>query len=136
VRLAHYIAHQGGLLQSRRAKGKPSMKHLLLLVCIAALVGFTSFTHAAKKPKGDSAMGLQGTIATVGDNGFTITDKDDKTINIQCDKNTKFMQDGQPVKPDVIKVGVKVGIIGALDGTRIDATTVNIASSDDKKKKS
>jgi hypothetical protein len=29
-----------------------------------------------------------------------------------------------------------VGIIGALDGTRIDATTVNIASSDDKKKKS
>ena len=56
-----------------------------------------------------------GTVMAVSNDTFTIKDKDNKSVVIMLEKDTKFMIDDKPAKKTDLKTGVRVVIDAHMD---------------------
>jgi 3'-phosphoadenosine 5'-phosphosulfate (PAPS) 3'-phosphatase len=53
---------------------------------------------------------IMGTVTAVNEDKLTITDKDNKTVVIMLEKNTKYRLDNKPAKKADLKAGARVVI--------------------------
>ena len=84
---------------------------------------------------GKGKAGIEGTVSAIGTRGFTVSLKDDKSLKVVVDNNTKFMEDGQVVAADALKQGVKVAIVGSTLGQdEMLGITITIEGTDSGKK--
>ena len=79
-----------------------------LLVCMAAIVLFAGLLHAHGDP-------IMGTVTAVTNDTLTIKDKDNKSIVIMLEKNTKFLMNEKAAKKTDLKTGVRVVIDAHMD---------------------
>jgi len=119
----------------------------LLTVALVAAVLVQAGTLAHAKTK--SAGGIKGTISSLGSSGFVLTlatkpttspsaapTDASTTLNVLCDKNTKFYKGTAVVDPSEIKEGITVAVIGASTGpNELLATRVTIEAATKKSKK-
>lgn len=68
-----------------------------------------------------------GTVASVGTNTFTLTDRDGKTVTVDVSSTTTYREAGvtSPTLADV-KVGSHVAVFGTEAGSTVTATSVGI----------
>jgi biopolymer transport protein ExbD len=80
-------------------------RFVLSLIAIVLVAGLL---HAHGDP-------ILGTVTAVTNDTFTITDKDNKTVVIMLEKNTKFLMNDKPAKKTDLKTGVRVVIDAHMD---------------------
>ena len=95
-------------------------KIVFSLIAVVLLAGL-AFAH------GDPIM---GTVTAVTSDTFTIKDKDNKSVTIMLDKDTKYLKEDKPAKKADLKIGVRVVIDAEMDDKMkmYSAEEVNIAA--------
>ena len=79
-----------------------------LVLCLTALVLITGLIYAHGDP-------IMGTITAVANDSLTIKDKNDKSVVIMFEKNTKFRMNNKPASKADLKAGLRVVIDAHMD---------------------
>jgi hypothetical protein len=104
------------------------MKRVASLAAAAAVVLFVGAVVAAEKEKAADAT-VMGTIAKVGDNTITVTDKDGKDHALTVGKDAKISCDGKDCKladldpKKVTSVTITLNADNKTQADKIDAKT-------------
>src|SRR6202166_2672827 len=79
-----------------------------IVLCLLAVVLCAGLLLAHCDP-------IVGTVTAVTADTFTIKDKDNKSVTIMMDKDTKYVVNDKPAKKADLKVGVRVVIDAQMD---------------------
>ncbi len=78
------------------------------VLCLITIVLFVGLLHAHGDP-------IMGTVTAVTNDTLTIKDKDNKSVVIMLEKNTKYLMNEKPAKKTDLKTGVRVVIDAHMD---------------------
>ncbi len=78
------------------------------VLCLITIVLFAGLLHAHGDP-------IMGTVTAVANDSFTIKDKDNKSVVIMLEKDTKYLINDKPAKKADLKAGVRVVIDAHMD---------------------
>jgi hypothetical protein len=105
TRILLFVSFRTALVTDR-----PEEKHMFkrFILSLIAIVLVAGLLHAHGDP-------ILGTVTAVTNDTFTITDKENKTVVIMLEKNTKFLMNDKPAKKTDLKTGVRVVIDAHMD---------------------
>src|SRR5262249_50100109 len=78
------------------------------VLCLITIVLFAGLLLAHGDP-------ILGTVTAVSNDTFTIKDKDNKSVVIMLEKDTKYLMNDKPAKKADLKTGVRVVIDAHMD---------------------
>ena len=79
-----------------------------IVLCLLTLVLFAGLLHAHGAP-------ILGTVTAVSKDSITVKDKNNKSIIIMLDKDTKYLIGEKPAALADLKIGVRVVIDAEMD---------------------